>query len=210
MSDKGLEKRIEKYNGDISKVYTELQDEFNRKYKKLIALFEQERKQREVLDFYQRRNNGIVDLIQELELQANPQAQRPKETDSEDIIDEEELSKRIDSILELNPSLMSLTPLKAILANDPNFKVDSQLKFNLFLHESVDELAANDLTKVEKNPQDIELWLRRNHPNLVLSRFKPITFVDNQLTKADSQLDNLNNSLNNVTASVSKKRQKKA
>lgn len=200
MADNEIQKRIDKYDGDISKVYNDLQEEFSSKYKKLMALFEQEKSQRQLLEAYQRRTNSVLDVLHQME-----------SPDSEVLVDLSDTQARIDNLLELNPHLTSLNHIKSILADSPDFHVNDTLKYNLVLQEAINEIELNDLLLIEKNPQDIELWLRRNQPNLVLSRFKPITFEENRLTKAESQLDNLNNSLNShVATAVTKKRQKKA
>lgn len=200
MADNEIQKRIDKYDGDISKVYNDLQEEFSSKYKKLMALFEQEKSQRQLLEAYQRRTNSVLDVLHQME-----------SPDSEVLVDLSDTQARIDNLLELNPHLTSLNHIKSILADSTDFHVNDTLKYNLVLQEAINEIELNDLLLIEKNPQDIELWLRRNQPNLVLSRFKPITFEENRLTKAESQLDNLNNSLNShVATAVTKKRQKKA
>ena len=200
MADNEIQKRIDKYDGDISKVYNDLQEEFSRKYKKLMALFEQEKSQRQLLEAYQRRTNSVLDVLHQME-----------SPDSEVLVDLSDTQARIDNLLQLNPHLTSLNHINSILADSPDFQVNDTLKYNLVLQEAINEIELNDLLLIEKNPQDIELWLRRNQPNLVLSRFKPITFEENRLTKAESQLDNLNNSLNShVATAVTKKRQRKA
>lgn len=179
--DEDLQMEIANNDGDISKVYVKLQEEFFLKYNQSNQFHHQEKAQRKLLAFYQRRNNAILDILAEF-------SQGSDGTD---------LGLRIDNLLTLveNPNVKkTLSKLKVGEFSQDEAKLH---KLNLLLLESISELEIDDLINLEKNPQDIEFWLRRSHPNLVLSRFRPIEFVDGKLFKQDSNLDNSNNSLNN-------------
>lgn len=184
--DEQLEKEIEANEGDINKVFLKLQEEFFIKYNKLVKLNNFEKHQLKLLSFYKRRNNAILDILSEFE-------------EGGEISEE-----RIRNIEEMNESLKG-----KLTVDDLDDKKIRSLKMDLYLDESISELQIDDLINISKNPQDIEFWLRRNQPNLVLSRFKPIEYKNNKLTKNDSNLDNLNNSLNNHVNNVGSKKRKK-
>lgn len=186
MSDEEIDRDIEAADGDMNAVFTGYKNQFLTHYNQSIHLFNQEKEQRQLLHYYQRRNNALVDIIAEAE-----------GFDGDKEMSEEEMTARLDNLKSMNPSIN--------MAGDVNL----QTKISLLLDESILELEVDDLIHLEKNPQDIEFWLRRNKPNLVLSRFKPVMFEDNKLVKIDSNLDNLNNSLNNNVHTVSTKRKKK-
>ncbi|EGV64452.1 hypothetical protein PSN45_001521 [Yamadazyma tenuis] len=189
--DELLEKEIEINEGDISKVYNRLQEAFLAKYNRSSKLFAEERGQRELLNFYKRRNNALLDILAEAESEPAP-------------VDDKELQARIENVVELNPNLKDLEVLKDI----DSAKVSTKLKLSLLLDESISDFQIDDSVNIEKNPEDIEFWLRRNYSNLVLSRFKPIYFSNNRLKKPDNILDNLNTSLNNHVNMGGKKKKK--
>lgn len=164
-------------NGDLAGVYQTLQDEFHQKYTELQQLFKEERELRHVLSFYSRRNNAILDLLEETET-----ALRGPELKTESGI-EQGIEQRIDNIMELNPALADLAEIKAVL--DGSYKASDTVKMWLLLQEAIPELEIDDTIKVEKNPQDTELWLRRNYGNLVQGKFKPMFYKNNQLVKPD-------------------------
>ncbi|CAH6721818.1 hypothetical protein CLIB1444_07S03114 [[Candida] jaroonii] len=184
--DEQLEKEIEANDGDINKVFLKLQEEFFIKYNKSVKLNNFEKHQLKLLSFYKRRNNAILDLLSEFE-------------QGEDVNED-----RIRNVEAMNESLKGKLSI-----DDLDEKKIRSLKMDLFLDESISELEIDDLINISKNPQDIEFWLRRNQPNLVLSRFKPIEHKNNKLIKNDSNLDNLNNSLNNHVNNVGSKKRKK-
>lgn len=163
-------------NGDLAMVYQRLQDEFHTKYSQLQVLFKEERELRLVMSFYHRRNNAILDLIGEKE-------------EGRDI-DDKELTDRIDNVISMNGELADLEAVKSVV--DGSYKASERMKMLLLLQEAIPELEIDDAIKVEKNPQEIELWLRRNYSNLVLGKFKPIFYKNNQLHKMEGTSDGSN------------------
>lgn len=161
--DSALEKEIADNDGDISKVYTRLQEEFSHKYNHLFKLFQEEKLLRETLAFYKRRNNALLDILAEAEPTKN-------------VLDEE-LILRVKNLVEMNPQLDALLEIQ----NLESLSKSTNVKLNLLLEESIAELPVDDTIHVEKNPEDIELWLRRNQPNLVSSKFQPIYYKDHKI-----------------------------
>lgn len=153
-----------KDNKDYSKIFEKYQERFRKVYAISQKLFMTERAQRQTFNHYQRRNNALMDLLNEVEQPNNDQ----------DILSDGD-KLRLENLSELNPRLKNtLAPLLAIEDPTKNIKIKNSYKVNMLLHEGVPELISDDLDLVENNPQDSDFWIRRNYPHLVISKYKPI------------------------------------
>lgn len=150
---------------DYSKIFEKYQERFNKVYETSQQLFVSERAQRETLNYYQRRNNALLELLNQLEDNENT-------VEIDDILNDNDKS-RIENIIEMNPNLKTLLdPLLHL--EKGNVQLKRSYKINLFLQESIPELVNDDIDLIESNPQSSDTWIRRNHPNLVISKYKPI------------------------------------
>lgn len=145
---------------DYAKIFEKYQDRFNRAYAISKKLFITEKSQRQTLNYYHRRNNTLLDLLDKFEEDDN--GHDPFEINV----------ARVANIIDLNPQLgQSLTPL---LNFNDNQTVKKSYKVNLLVGENVPELVNDDLDTIEQNPQDTDPWVRRNYSHLVKSKFKSI------------------------------------
>ncbi|SGZ56708.1 CIC11C00000001448 [Sungouiella intermedia] len=151
---------------DYSKIYDALQERFNKVYSISQKLFVTEKTQRQTMYHYKRRNDAILDLLNELE-------------DDEEISDEP-LSideDKISQIIAAKPDLADvLDPVMKIASGqDPaTIKVKDSYNVDLAVIEAIPDMVNDELDTVEVNPQDTEMWTRRNYAHLVLSKFKPV------------------------------------
>lgn len=145
---------------DYAKIFEKYQERFNQAYAISKKLFQTEKAQRQTLNYYYRRNNTLLDLLDKFET----------EQEQEESFDID--PARVANIIELNPQLgQSLTPL---LNLSDSQVVKKSYKVNLVVAENVPELVNDDLDVIEQNPQDTEPWVRRNYSHLVVSKFKAI------------------------------------
>lgn len=150
---------------DYSKIYDDLQERFNKVYSISQKLFVTEKTQRQTLYYYKRRNDALLDLLSEME--------DDSETDDPLSIDED----RISQIISAKPELAELlSPVSRIASGqDPaSIKMKDSYNVNLAVVEAIPETVIDELDTVEVNPQDTEMWTRRNYAHLVLSKFKPV------------------------------------
>lgn len=160
---------------DYSKIFEKYQERFNKVYETSQQLFYSERAQRETLNYYQRRNNAILELLNKLE-------DNKDTAEIDDILDDGD-KIRIENILEMNPKLKPvLDPLLNL--DQGTVQLKNSYKINLFLQESIPELASDDLDLIESNPQSSDTWIRRNHPNLVISKYKAIDLKSTGIREA--------------------------
>ena len=144
--------------GDTSDYYAlleNLQKQFNESYNVSVELFEAEQAQRQTMNFYQRRNNALLELLSNIE----------SEPDTNIL----ELTKnRIENMAQMNPALS--------LVLEPLMKEDVPLKhahkINMFIHEGILEIPNEGLENYERNPQDLEPWACRHMPHLTNSRYR--------------------------------------
>lgn len=150
---------------DYNKIYEGLQEQFNKAYSLSQTLFVTEKTQRQALNYYKRRKNALTDFLADLEasdddidmpLQINPQ--------------------RIANLIALKPDLEpTLRPLLHIAAGTDPLLIALKPTYGVDLttEELIPDLPNDDLDSVENNPQDTEMWTRRNYSHLVNSKFKP-------------------------------------
>lgn len=159
------------FEGDVdyAKIHEALLEEFNTAYEKSQTLVVTEKTQRQALYYYQRRNQALLDLLAEFD-----------EDDS--WLDEDEdafwkrSSERVEKIVEQDPLLQpSLQPVMDIASRtrDSIIFLKRTARLDLAVAEMVPELHYDELDPVETNPQDIEMWTRRNYSHLVTSKFRP-------------------------------------
>ncbi|CAK7896653.1 hypothetical protein CAAN1_04S06040 [[Candida] anglica] len=156
---KDYQKLMEKYLEKFNKVHAHSQD-----------LWKEEKTLRQALYSYQRRVNSLLDMLSTSE---------PHDDDTDTFINDTANIARIENLVSENPSLKDvLGPMKEIFqSGDDSTKVSQRHLINLFISESVPELVGDSLDHLEINPQDTEPWLRRQYPNLVVSKFKPMNFT---------------------------------
>lgn len=151
---------------DYNKIYEGLQERFNKVYSISQKLFVTEKTQRQTMYYYKRRNDALLDLLSEME----------EESETDDLpmtID----GDRISQIISDNPDLTEiLTPiLEMASGQDPaTIKMKESYNVDLAVVEAIPDIVNDELDTVEVNPQDTEMWTRRNYAHLVLSKFKPV------------------------------------
>lgn len=151
---------------DYNKIYDTLQEHFNKVYSVSQKLFVTEKTQRQTMYYYKRRNDAILDLLCELE----------GEDENVDIPVHLE-PQRIADIISAKPELQNILEpaLRIARGDDPaTIKVKESYNVDLAVNESIPEIANDELDTVEINPQDTEMWTRRNYAHLVISKFKPV------------------------------------
>lgn len=163
-------------NKDYAKLFEKYQERFYKVYSVSQKLFQNEVSQRETLSFYQRRNNALIDLLDKFE------SGKQETTASPEILSNTDIS-RIENLISMNPKLQSiLSPLLAI--DDPLQQLKHTHKINLLINEAIPELINDDTSNFELNPQDIEPWVRRHYPNLIISKYKPISINANKFNES--------------------------
>ncbi|QFZ28851.1 hypothetical protein EJF18_50068 [Clavispora lusitaniae] len=150
---------------DYSKIYEQLQEKFNNEFAMSQKLFITEKTQRQALYYYKRRNDAILDLLADLEDDDPVNGPSPIDKD------------RVAHLMSLSPALANtLTPLHQILSSeDPtSITVKESLHTDLPVYEMIPDLANDELDTVEVNPEETDMWIRRNYAHLVISKFKPL------------------------------------
>lgn len=159
-------------NKDYAKLFEKYQERFYKVYSISQKLFQNEVSQRQALSFYQRRNNALIDLLDKFE------SKEPLSPTTDQVMAGTDKS-RIENLIAMNPRLQEvLTPLLAIDDSQQQFKETH--KINLLINEAIPDLINDDMGNFELNPQDIEPWVRRHYPNLVISKYKPLTINANK------------------------------
>lgn len=159
-------------NKDYAKLFEKYQDRFYRVYSVSQKLFQNEISQRQTLNFYQRRNNALIDLLDKFESKESITPATDQALPDED-------KSRIENLIAMNPKLQKvLGPLLTI--DDPDQQFKETHKINLFVNEAIPDLINDDMSSFELNPQDIEPWVRRHYPNLVISKYKPLKISGNK------------------------------
>lgn len=159
-------------NKDYAKLFEKYQERFYKVYSVSQKLFQNEVSQRQALSFYQRRNNALIDLLDKFE------SKEPVSPTTDQVLADSDKS-RIENLITMNPRLQEvLAPLLAIDDSQQQFKETH--KINLLINEAIPDLINDDMGNFELNPQDIEPWVRRHYPNLVISKYKPLTISGNK------------------------------
>lgn len=152
---------------DYNKIYEGLQERFNKVYSISQKLFVTEKTQRQTMYYYKRRNDALLDLLCELEDCGDEDLDTPTSFDHEriaNIISEKpELGEILDPVLQI-----------ALGEDASNIKVKDSYNVDLAVNESIPDIVNDELDTVEVNPQDTEMWTRRNYAHLVISKFKPV------------------------------------
>lgn len=152
---------------DYGKVYEELQLHFHEVYTVSQRLAVTEKAQRQTLYSYRRKIDALLDYMAELEGRDEEPIEQPLDLDS----------RRIEEILQKKPELkLTLEPLLQIAQNElpANIKFKKSYNANLAVDELIPDIRQDELDTVEVNPQETEMWVRRNYPHLVVSKFKPV------------------------------------
>lgn len=150
---------------DYSKVYEELLAQFNQAYLMSQKMFITEKTQRQTLYYYKRRNNALLDFLAKLD-----EDERIAATTDLDL-------QRINSVIAKKPELLeTLTPLLQMASslNHDDIQLKESYNVGLAVDEIIPELVGDELDIAEVNPQDTEMWTRRNYSHLVVSKFKPV------------------------------------
>ena len=159
-------------NKDYAKLFEKYQERFYKVYSVSQKIFQSEVSQRQALSFYQRRNNALIDLLDKFE-------SKELVAPSTDQAPADGVNSRIENLIAMNPRLLEvLTPLLSI--DDPKQQFKETHKINLLINEAIPDLINDDMGNFELNPQDIEPWVRRHYPNLVISKYKPLTISGNK------------------------------
>lgn len=193
---------------DYPKIYEKYQERFRKAYAKSQELFEMERNQRLTMSYYHRRNQALLGLIAELEAGENDEITFPPIE-----------SDRIKKIMEVAPRLKStLEPLielqeKNNNQDDKSKEVRKSHYLNLYHIEKIPDMINDDIIHAEINPQELEPWCRRHYPNLVSSKYKPLTIqtlsMNSEYTGTDFPLLIDGNSKLSISSSGSTKSKKR-
>lgn len=152
---------------DYAKVYDELLEQFNRAYHQSQTLYMTNKMQRQTLYHYKRRNNAMVDFL------------RSYDDGAYEALDDEPMpidAARIESLIAFRPHLRAVLQPMLQIANDvppSDIQLDESYGINLLVDELIPELPSDELDAAELNPQDLDMWTRRNFYHLVVSKFKP-------------------------------------
>lgn len=161
---------------DYSLVFDKYKEKFNKAYSLSQKLFEAERALRQTLSYYLRRNNAILDLLDDF----------GDSSESCDILDDVD-QNRLKNIIEINPKLRK--PLSQLLkVNDNSSTLSKQRYIHAMITESLSEFINDDITHLEMNPQDIEFWIRRNYPQLVTSKHRLIQVLPDRARNATEDI----------------------
>lgn len=172
----GTQQDLSQTNKDYGKVFEKYQERFSKVYSTSQDLFQAELSQRQALNFYCRRNNALLDLLHESENNEPAPLQRQILSENDKL--------RIDNLMKLNPKLQkTLSPLLEIENRSQQLK--STYKINLLINETIPELINDDIDNLELNPQDIEPWVRRHYPHLVISKYMPINVSANKFNESN-------------------------
>lgn len=152
---------------DYNRIYDDLQDKFNKVYSISQKLYITEKTQRQTMYHLKRRNDAILDLLTELKASETEVSEEPVDLDSD----------RLSAIMESKPELAQvLDPLLRMSKGEDakNIQLKDSYNVDLAVTESVPEIVNDELDTVEVNPQDTEMWTRRNYAHLVISKFRPV------------------------------------
>lgn len=151
---------------DYNKIYDELMERFDKAIHRSQTIHAAEKVQRQTLYHYRRRNNALLDFL------------RSFDDSSYEILDESMSvdASRIEGLMltdhNLQPVLKSI--LQIAKGESPNsIELGESYGINLAVDELIPELPEDELDAAELNPQDLEMWTRRNFSHLVTSKFKP-------------------------------------
>lgn len=152
---------------DYGKVYEELQLHFHEVYSLSHKLAVTEKAQRQTLYNYRRKIDALLDYMAEFEDRDEDPLDGPLAVDN----------KKIEDIISRRPELKNtLSPLLQISQDDSpaDIKLKKSYNVNLTVDELIPDIPQDELDAVEVNPQETEMWVRRNYPHLVVSKFRPI------------------------------------
>lgn len=142
-------------------VYDALVQQYRSAHRHSQKLFAAEKYQRQAAYLHQRRNNALLDVLG-LEAQ-----------DADAAFDVQ--PQRVRRIMQLQPQLAAqLAPLLAL--DRPETDLRTAYNVELAVAEMLPALASDERDALELNPQDTEMWTRRNLPHLVSSKFVPVKF----------------------------------
>lgn len=151
--DLGNEPETDGDSCDYYALLEQLQKQFSESYGKSIELYEAEQAQRQTMYFYQRRNNAVLEVLNDMQ----------GEVDA-DIMSR--TSNRIENIIQMNPHLRQvLEPLV-----NENATLSNAHKLNMYMHEGIPEIPHEGLEHYERNPQDLEPWACRHIPRVSNSK----------------------------------------
>lgn len=166
-ADKSIEKQAIAESIDYYQVYDELMERFNKVYNESQVLHAAEKVQRQTLYQFKRRKNALIDFL------------RSFDDSSFELLDDSPMevdAARIESLITFEPSLQNtLLPILQIARDElaQDVSLDESAGLGLIVDELIPELQYDELDAAELNPQDMEMWVRRNFSHLVVSKFKP-------------------------------------
>ncbi|OBA20820.1 hypothetical protein METBIDRAFT_88212 [Metschnikowia bicuspidata var. bicuspidata NRRL YB-4993] len=152
---------------DHNLIYEQLQERFSRAYSLSQKLFVTEKTQRQALYHYKRRVNALLDVLQDMEGTESADVDQPLE------IDHSRLTLLITWRPELASTLNPVLQLAAGTDSPAQIPLKRSYAVNLVVEELIPEIANDELDAVEINPQNTEMWIRRNLLHLIMSKFTP-------------------------------------
>lgn len=178
LTDSSNEDENKESQKDYAKQFENYRNRFYKAYNLSKKLFDEEVKQRQTLKYYHRRNESILDLIYQIEKEMGKRLPT-----SEQILSEGDVM-RLKNIVEMNPRLEEI--LRPLIDSDNLENVfTSSRKINMLIYETISDLINDDMEMLETNPQDIDPWIRKHKPHLVISKFKPMDVSGAKFDEAD-------------------------
>lgn len=170
---------------DYGKIYEDLQRQFFEVFALSQKLAVTEKAQRQTLYNYRRKIDALLDYSAELDGVEEENLDQPLVIDTE----------KINAIIQGNPKLgETLAPLLKIAENENPNEIEFKKSYavNLAVDELIPDIRQDELDTVEVNPQETEMWVRRNYPHLVVSRFKPIEIRGKDVREYSDPLTQMN------------------
>lgn len=161
------EEFIEGDHVNYNKIYEQLQERFHKAYSLSQKLFITEKAQRQALYHSKRKNLALLEILRDVEKYEEAYDDLPLQIDS----------ARIERLIEAKPFLKNtLEPLIRMGHHAPAATIELKPSYpvNLAVDEAIPEVENDELDSVELNPQETEMWNRRNFSHLVVSKFKPV------------------------------------
>lgn len=152
---------------DYNVIYEGLLAQYAYQHQLSQKLWAAEKTQRQTLYYYKRRNNALLDLLAEFDDEELP----------ENIQSDPANTARLANLAKLRPEIASEINTVLLMSDPDSDPAAALLKksfaVNLAVDEMIPDIPHDELEPVEQNPQDTDMWTRRNFSHLVVSKFKP-------------------------------------
>lgn len=179
-SDEEFASDLERVEHNYHKVYEKYQDKFTQVFDESKRLFKLEQINRTYMSYLKRRNNGILDVLAELEDDDLLDEIEVKMAEDDDNDDEQIHidTNRIENIMSMAPKLRHSLSILTKFSDSSVLQapLKNLVPSDLFIDELIPDMANDDFRELETNPQLVDNWTRRHYPNLVVSKLKPLIY----------------------------------